>query len=114
MDTFDYIMRWLERERFEYQPGKFDYSEGGEDRQKIQEFNDREHPYDKMYWTAQLENYLYRAYVLGFDTPAGRQALAKHAATAVAMVEAMVEVYGELPEPGVTSGENLDKLMPKS
>jgi hypothetical protein len=34
----------------------------------------------------------------------------KYVATAIGMLATTVEVYGELPEPGVPSGENLDQL----
>lgn len=64
------------------------------------------------WWAQQFDNYLHRAWVLGLDTPGGRQALAKFVATAVGALEAAVRVYGPLPEPGVSSGNNLDALRP--
>jgi hypothetical protein len=114
MDTFDYVMRWLERERFEYQPKKFDYSREGEDQTELRNWlTVAQSGIEDTYWDRQLANYYHRAHLLNLETPNGRQALAKFAATAIAMLEATVEVYGELPEPGVSSGNNLDRLMPK-
>lgn len=65
---------------------------------------------DDTWWSKQLYNYLYRAYTLGLDNPNGRQALAKFVATGQGMLMSAVRVYGPLPYPGVSSGENLDKL----
>lgn len=66
--------------------------------------------FESSWWESQFTNYLGRAQILTLDTPNGRQALAKFVATGIGMLEAAVRIYGELPEPGVPSGENLDKL----
>jgi hypothetical protein len=57
------------------------------------------------WWWNQLHNYLYRAHVLGLDNVRGRQALAKFVATGMGLLESTVRVYGDLPAPGLTSGE---------
>lgn len=53
-------------------------------------------------WVGQ---YIHRAFLLGLDTPLGRQALAKATRTLLAFTEAMAVVYGDPPSPGVPSGE---------
>src|SRR4051812_20633638 len=102
-EHFNRVLEWLIRERTEYQQTKFDYGKWDDDSTKA--FDKQKYPYDKMKWILQIENYLYRAYTLGIDTAGGRQALAKAAATVVAMTESAMRVYGDLPEPGVPSGE---------
>lgn len=67
--------------------------------------------FDEEWWTKQLNNYLFRAWVMGLNTPGGRQALAKFVATGVGMLESTVLLYGRIPEPGVSSGENLHNLF---
>lgn len=62
------------------------------------------------YWEDQISMYVHRSIVLGFDTPAGRQAAAKAATTAMCFLESVVRVHGPLPEPGVSSGQNLDTI----
>lgn len=57
------------------------------------------------WWWRQLASYFHRARVLGLDNPVGRQALAKFTATAVGLLESAVRVHGELPPPGVPSGD---------
>lgn len=103
METEEYVRRWIMGER-EYTIRKFGL---GLDDEHVQAFSDNE--YDNDWWVKQFENYLGRAWILKLDTVNGRQALAKFVATGVGMLEAAVRVYGPLPEPGVTSGENLDK-----
>jgi len=107
-EYLDYVEAVLDDELREYVYKKFDTLQ--ED--KVREFGQRKVPYANSYWENQLGMYLYRAWTLGLDTPAGRQALMKYVATAVGMLAQSVALYGELPEPGVTSGENLDKLRP--
>lgn len=96
------IRAWLAQER-EYTVQKFGLEL---DDQHVREWGG---PDD--WWEVQFQNYLGRANVLGLDTIAGRQALAKFVATAVGMLEAAVRVYGPLPLPGVPSGENLDTVF---
>jgi len=94
-------MSWLEHEHFAYQIQKFPAS-----------VDDTQTRIDPSQWEGDILKYLHRALVLGLDNPLGRQAIAKMAATAVGMAESVVRLYGELPEPGVPSGENADKLWP--
>lgn len=61
-------------------------------------------------WKIRLEQYYNRARVLGLETPAGRQALAKFVATAVGMLDDVITVYGHIPAPGVSSGAGADRL----
>lgn len=56
-------------------------------------------------WTRQAVQYLDRAKAFGLDTPAGKQAVAKFAATAVALAGSVVRVHGDLPRGGTPSGE---------
>lgn len=103
METEEYVREWLAKERG-YTLEKFGLDA---DREHIREWYLKG---VKGWWEQQFDNYLGRAQVLGLGTPAGRQALAKFAATAVGMLEAAVREFGPLPKPGVPSGENLDKL----
>jgi len=106
-----YVQDWVGDEA-EYQDGKFGFKS---DDEHTREFQEEERPLDNLappWWFAQINMYLDRAYVLGLDTPNGRQAVAKAAATCMGFLESTVRVFGPLPEPGVTSGENLDKLRP--
>lgn len=52
-----------------------------------------------------VEMYLHRAQVLGLDNPLGRQALLKGLSTLTEFCISVRLVYGELPAPGVPSGE---------
>jgi hypothetical protein len=61
-------------------------------------------------WDHLIGDYLHRARVLGLENPAGRQAVAKAAVVAMGYLESVVRSYGALPEPGVPSGYNLDKI----
>lgn len=106
--AFYYAIGWLCDER-QYTVDKF----GTEaDRQHIEEYQNCDVALSRSagWWSQQLDNYLGRVEVLGLDTPNGRQALAKFVSTALGMLSATVEVFGELPEPGVPSGENLTNL----
>lgn len=106
---FDYCLQWLVYER-EYTLDKFGKDQ---DQRHVKEFHElRTESSADNWWDQQLENYYHRFQVLGLDTPNGRQALAKFVSTALGMLTAAVQVYGPLPEPGVSSGENLDKLKP--
>lgn len=104
----DYVRNWLKDERA-YTLHKFGIEK---DNLHIKVWNILETPneYDESWWSTQLDNYYFRAGILGLDTVNGRQALAKFVATAIGMLEACVREFGYLPEPGVPSGENLDNL----
>ena len=52
-----------------------------------------------------LSGYIDRARVLGLDSPAGRQALAKAGVTILDFLEHAVVAFGDMPEPGHPSGE---------
>lgn len=103
VETEEYVRQWLTRER-EYTIAKFGLDL---DDRHVKEFGK---DFFDQWWEQQFDNYLHRAKVLGLDTPGGRQALAKFVATGVGMLEAAVRAYGPLPKPGVSSGENLDKV----
>lgn len=94
------VLDWLDEERV-YTIEKFGTDK---DRFHVEEFKDAAVG-RSTWWEMQLDNYYFRAKVLGLDTPGGRQALAKFVATAVGMLAATIQVYGPLPEPGVPSGE---------
>lgn len=91
-EHFQRIVRWLNAEREAYQTKKFNY----EDEQVTK-------VYDTDYWTQQFDSYIQRLPIFGLDTPQGKQAALKLAATAVALCEHLSET-GPLPMPGVPSG----------
>ena len=86
------VLDWLADERA-YQVSKF-----------VTEQDDQHTEAGFDWWEQQFDNYRHRAKVLGLDTPVGRQAAAKFAATAAGWVESIIRVYGPLPEAGVPSG----------
>lgn len=102
-EAYTQVLDWLDRERI-YTLEKFGINA---DREHILAFHDDGGAEDG-WWTQQLDNYYHRAGVLGLDTPGGRQALAKFVATAAGMLAATVQEYGDLPSPGVPSGEISD------
>lgn len=57
------------------------------------------------YWETYILGYLRRAQLFGLSTPQGRQALAKAHMTIMACVEFSIMVFGDMPKPGVPSGE---------
>lgn len=56
-------------------------------------------------WDELIGMYLHRARTLGLDTPLGRQAIGKAAATATGYLASVQRVHGELPPAGHRSGE---------
>lgn len=98
--TFD----WLQKERA-YQVGKFGI--------ELDDIHTKEGDGDQQteagvgknsWWFNQITMYLQRAKVTGLDNPIGRQAAAKATATACGMLESVIRTYGDLPAPGVSSG----------
>lgn len=100
--AFEHVIYWLRGER-NYTIKKFGIEV---DREHFREWENSEQ--GAGWWTDQLDNYYHRAWVLGFNTPVGRQALAKFVSTAVGMLSAGIQEYGELPPSGVPSGEIID------
>lgn len=100
MPAFPKALDWLVREH-EYTLAKFGQEQ---DNLHIEDFN-LVGTDGNDWWQQQLDTYLHRARILGLSNPGGRQALAKYVSTALGMLTACVEVYGDLPEPGVSSGE---------
>lgn len=94
----DYVLGWLRDER-DYTAGKYglDNDDAGTLELGVE------------YWSERVQDRLHRATLLGIDTPVGRQAFAKVVSTAMMGLESVDRTHGELPEPGVTSGENLDR-----
>ena len=97
----DYVIGWLRDER-DYTAGK--YGLDNDDAATLEKGVE--------HWENQIGDRIHRAKLLGIDSPLGRQAFAKIASTAMMALESVVRTYGELPEPGVTSGENLDNPRP--
>lgn len=87
--SFARVLRWLERERNQYQTEKFNYAE------------EADRPVE--YWIQQFDSYIQRLPLFGLDTPQGFQAALKLAATAVALCEHLEERI-PMPEPGHPSG----------
>lgn len=85
---------WIKAEHAVYQGPKFDTDEDDNFTKNMPEW-----------WDNRIDMYLKRARELGLDTPRGRQAVAKAAATAVGYLESVLRVYGSVPAPGFTSGE---------
>jgi hypothetical protein len=96
--TFD----WLTGER-DYQVKKFGTDL---DDQHTREFGVG----PETWWQDQVAMYLHRANLFGLDTPQGRQCVAKATATMCGLLESVIRVNGELPQPGVSSG-NLDGVQ---
>lgn len=93
---------WL-KDEIDYTRGKFGIKQ---DLEHVIEFSDVDYNnYDEQWWTKQLENYFHRAFIVGLEYPAGRQALAKFVSTGLGMLIAAIMVEGDLPEAGVPSGE---------
>jgi hypothetical protein len=90
-ENFEDALTWLRIERDAHQGDKWDYEK------------DKEWSLER--WEEQIGMYIKRAEVLTLDNPLGRQAIAKAAATAVAMFEVLFAVYHWVPTPGVPSGE---------
>lgn len=94
-----YVLDWVQREQEDYAIDKFNKLTHDEE---ILEFSEKS--FDSRIVQRCFE-YLHRATLLGLANPAGRQALAKFASTAVALTAGVVDSYGELPKPGVPSGQ---------
>jgi hypothetical protein len=106
--TLEYVEEWLDDELRNYVYEKFDLKQ---DAEHIHQFTNSEIGEDT-WWDIQLHQYLDRAKLIGLDNVNGRQALGKYVATAIGMLVAAVDKYGELPHAGVPSGQNLDNLRP--
>lgn len=89
----EHVQAWLDGER------------GYAERKWTPGMTDEIPPDDYKRWVGQ---YMHRATVLGLDNPLGRQALAKALRTLLAFTESTVRQYGQLPPPGVPSGEVTD------
>lgn len=97
-----YVQDWLTAE-VAYTQAKFGLDADDEHTRQFADGDDE-------WWQQQFDNYLHRAKVLGIDTPGGRQALAKFVSTAQGMLMSAVRLYGPLPKPGCSSGENFDNM----
>lgn len=94
------IQEWIAQERAEYASKK--YADGESNREELVDaMRDRE--WER--WTNFAGNYLKRAELFGFDTPQGRQALGKAIVTLLHTLETACDLFGEMPQPGVPSGE---------
>ena len=89
LSGFSTVLKWLQQER-SYQQEKFDYASESEK--------------DAEYWEQQFDSYIQRIRLFPLDSPPGKQAALKLAATSVALCEHLAEA-GPLPRPGVPSGE---------
>lgn len=92
------LLRWL-REEWRYADDKFDDHR----RQHDEEMRDGGIT-DAGWWFNQVFQYVARGRVLGLENPLGRQAIAKCWAAMSGLVESVIRVHGDLPEPGVPSG----------
>lgn len=87
---------WISTERREYADVKYPDKDVYDEKMRQQGI---------AWWMDFMPNYLSRAEILGLDTPQGRQALGKLITTAMDCLESAIRVHGEMPRPGVTSGE---------
>lgn len=58
-------------------------------------------------WKGYIDNYYQQAMLLGIQNPRGRQRLAKAVATMIAELFQVTEMFGDLPEPGHSSTDDL-------
>jgi hypothetical protein len=91
------LLAWI-RGEYGYQRAKFDFAE--ENRARIREGLGEE----SWTWTRGVENYVGRVRLFGLDHPLGRQAYMKLITTLLGLGEAMIQVYGPPPPPGLSSG----------
>jgi hypothetical protein len=91
------LAEWI-RGEYGYQRAKFDFAE--ENRARIREGLGEE----SWTWTRGVENYVGRVRLFGLDHPLGRQAYMKLITTLLGLGEAMIQVYGPPPPPGLSSG----------
>lgn len=96
------VADWIEIERRDY-AGGIKYAETSVNRTKaIEDMQANGLDGD---WIIFISNYIRRAELLRVETPQGRQALAKAIVTLMHCLETAVQVYGNMPTPGVPSGE---------
>ena len=98
-----HVATWIKTEREQYADRK--YEVGGDawwDR--LNDIKDNGLSLDSTEMVL-LTNYLKRAELLGIDNLAGRQAFGKFVVTATAILERIVTVHGDMPKPGLTTGE---------
>jgi hypothetical protein len=86
-------------EEVRYASAKFQGQRAGHDEEMRQGLD------EEGFWLRQIFQYVDRAKLFGLDTLQGRQAMAKCYMTLSGFLESMVRVHGNLPAPGVTSGE---------
>ena len=86
----EHVKAWLDGERA--------YAEAKWEPEKVDAITPEEYEG----WVMQ---YLHRAIVLGVENPNGKQALGKALRTLTGMTESIVRRHGDLPAPGVPSGE---------
>jgi len=94
-------LRWLEQESEAYAQGQ-KYAQGSGNRDMIAGYV-RDGMNDELFGFPL--NYLKRASMFGLDTPQGRQALGKAAATLIDYMAHAIEIHGPMPKPGFSSGE---------
>jgi hypothetical protein len=95
------LREWIEYERAVHASTK--YSEGMDGRKMLVEAMKTEGWGDT--WQNFAGNYLKRVELFGIDTPQGRQAMGKAIVTLMHCLETAMVVHGDLPKPGLTSGE---------
>lgn len=97
------IQQWIARERAEYADKKYDRD--GEVWHRLLLDMANFGLAEEGEWWGFITNYLKRAQLLGLDNPSGRQALGKLIVTLLSCMDAAIEVSGDLPRPGVPSGQ---------
>jgi len=100
----DQVFRWLHNER---QFQRRVYSDMDDNRSRIP-FTDHS---ENSWWT-RLHKYWDQAEIVTPSSAVGRELIAKFAAVAVGMLESIVRVYGPLPEPAISSTEDMTRLIP--
>lgn len=101
-DARNQLNEWLEIERDRYADEKYTVDLRMEG---LVALNEDPNLDDQHYWMQFLYRYLQQAKLQGMNSPQGRQAFAKFIVTAHACLEAAIADFGNLPDPGVSSGE---------
>lgn len=97
------IQQWIAHERIQYADKKYDRN--GEVWHRLLLDMANYGLAEEGEWWGFITNYLKRAHLLGLDNPSGRQALGKLIVTLLSCMDAAIEVSGDLPRPGVPSGQ---------
>jgi hypothetical protein len=109
MEAREHVRKWIEQERAHYADTK--YKDGEPNRAMLIDATETEGFSEDGKWMGFLGNYIRRAQLFGIDTLQGRQALGKAIATAMHCLETSVMVYGDMPQPGMSSSDGVKEWV---